>query len=239
MPSPIRSGHWSALSALDDRDAYRETRGRFAKHIEAGVYLRLTDGRFTVLSLDWDRCSSMIGVGGGSVRPSLTAASLPPTAERVSSMVEAYEEKIACLSRTSSEEMFAVRALARALDDGLRLPLPRLHLVHQEWRLAEGGRIDLLGVNPGSRRLAVIELKKSATEARRVDPKKGGDAWAQALHYAELLFAQRSEYYPLFEKLARAMAELHDGPEPMKTLELDVSLRPETHVLWPADFDAR
>jgi len=79
----------------------------------------------------------------------------------------------------------------------------------------------------------VVELKKSEAAANKVDPKKGGDAWAQAARYAKVLYQHRDTYYEFFGRLARTMAKLHDAPLAMQKVQIDPEKTPATAVWWP------
>jgi Holliday junction resolvase-like predicted endonuclease len=113
------------------------------------------------------------------------------------------------------------------------LPKLKLLFIQQEWRLAVRGKIDILAIDANTRRLAVVEVKSSQREARAVDAKKGGDALAQAKQYAVQIHEERQALFPFFERLARALARAHDGPEWMKTVTLDPEQTPQAFVCWP------
>lgn len=122
--------------------------------------------------------------------------------------------------------------LAQAMKAGLQLP-GGLHLVCQEWRLpvasGRGDKLDLLAVDLGARALVVIELKRSWEATQKVD-RHGRDAEEQAEHYAELLYEHRQVLYPFFERVARALARHHDGPEAMRSQSLDPGHHPRAIV---------
>jgi len=204
----------------------------YRTHVGCPVYLRPTDSGFTVLSLDHRRCSSMIGVGGRGTRQHVLTR-LPPGEAQVLRAWQGYQQKLASLRRGSEEERFALRIVARALEDGLRLPGGDLFFLHQEWRLPQGGRLDLLAVRPSAQRLVVIELKGSQNEARRHDHAKGGDAWDQARGYAAEIHRHRGELYPFFQRLARVMGRHHNAPRLMREVVLAPEQPPEVCVLWP------
>jgi hypothetical protein len=103
-----------------------------------------------------------------------------------------------------------------------------------EWpvHLSNGstGKIDLLGFNPSTRRLVVVELKASAANARKPDP-NGWDAARQADEYADSIWEGRSELYPFFDRLIAAQAAVYvPGAQ---VASIDTSLRPTTTVWWP------
>jgi hypothetical protein len=229
----LREGHYRALEQIEDPTAYDVTRNLYEEHIGGhGVYLRPTDAGFTVVSLDFERCGSMVEVGEeGTQQHSLRR--LPPDARQVARACEGYEAKVATLERICEKERFSLAIVARALADDLSLPRAGTYFVHQDWRLPEGDTLDLLGVEPASGRLLAIVLEGSRAEARAEDPSKGGDARAQAKLYADLLYRDRRELYPFFERLARALARHHRGPEALRSLRLDPARRPRCAVWWP------
>jgi hypothetical protein len=117
----------------------------------------------------------------------------------------------------------------------------RLHLAHtpwifvaHEWRLhlssGSTGKIDLLGFDPGSRRLVVIELKASAAHAVKPDP-NGWDAARQADQYADAIREGRDELYPFFDRLIAAQQHLYVSGGGLPAI--DMSKRPTTAVWWP------
>lgn len=230
--SIVTRGHLRAVAQLEQAAGYRETRALYAAAVPHGVYLRPTDRGFTVLSLDWERCGSMIGVGGREDRDH-ELRELPPDAEHVSKAVAGYDAKRSSLARHCVEEHCAARAIARAFERDLELPEPGLCFVHQEWRLPGRVRIDILGVDLTTRRWVIVELKRSAAEATRTSARKGGDAAAQARAYTLALQEHRAELYPYFQRVARALARHHDGPPAMRALEVDPDHVPETLVAWP------
>lgn len=229
----VREGHLHAL-ALVESDAYRTTLDRYAEHLGVnGVYLRPTEQGLTVISTDPRRCPKMLGVGArDSGQEHLSR--LPPTDEQVRVAVEGFREKVRTVRDRKPEEQFSLSLLARALGTGLGLP-ESLHLVCQEWRLPTedgGDKLDLLAVDLSARALVVVELKRSHDAARAPD-RHGRDAAAQADHYADLLHQHRQALYPYFQRLARALARHHDGPEAMRTLLLDPEQRPRALVWTP------
>jgi hypothetical protein len=220
---------------FQDRDSVATTLSRYDAHLGANnVYLRPTEDGFTVISLDYQHCASMIGVDEKKSHTEKLQA-IPPSEEQVRVAVEGYRRKRDALQRSSEEERFALQKIRYALAHGLQLPDCNWFFIHQEWRMPTttgGGKLDLLAVNPSARQLVVIELKGSRAKTSERD-KHGRDALQQAEHYAEVLWQHKDETYPFFEKLARAMARVYDGPETMLEVELDRSLPPATAVWWP------
>lgn len=231
----ITDGHRRILAMLQDLDAMKQTLSLYHAHLgKNGVYLRLTDRGFTVISLDHEHCASMIGVGDRDSGDENLAA-IPPTEEQVLSAVEGYRRKRDSLQRSSDEERFALRTIRHALEHGLKLPGKDWYFIHQEWRMPTalgGGKLDLLAVEPEAKRLVVVELKGSKAKTTARD-KHGRNAQQQAEHYAEVLWQRKEETYPFFDDLARAMALVHGGPDSMHALELDRNMNPMTAVWWP------
>lgn len=225
-------GHRRALAMLEDAVACRTTIAMYERELGASsVYLRLTGTGFTVMSLD-QKQSSMVGVGGRS-SGSCTIKSLPPGEEDVRRACALYRGKIATLKRPSKEERFAILLIGGALMEGLSLPRAGTSFIHQEWKLPSGKKVDLLGIEPGQGRLVVVELKASEKEARQVDARKGGTAWDQARGYSDELHAGRADFYPFFERVARAMAQIYGGHDDLRRVTLDRSRPPATAVAWP------
>jgi hypothetical protein len=232
--SAVRAGHLRAVAQLEAVDAVHDTLALYRAVMRSrhGVYLRPTHQGFTVLSLDHERCSAMVAVGAvGTTHHNLTR--LPAQSAFVERAVRGYETKIAGMGRASPEERYSLNLVSGALSAGLILEGLGVHFVSQEWRFPVGGRMDILGVDLAQRRLVVVELKASARHAAKVDARKGGDATQQAEAYAELLFRERAVLYPFFERLARAMARIYQGPEAMKQLRLDMTLGPSVLVAAP------
>ncbi|UJR81531.1 hypothetical protein [Sandaracinus amylolyticus] len=226
----MRDGHRRAVEELERGDDYLATRAAYGR-IPGGVYLRPTERGLVVLGLDAS-CASMIGVGGRD-REDHVLTRLPPSPEHVARALAGYDAKRATLARPSLEERHALRLMAGALGGDLALPWPDTYFVHQEWRFEDRTKIDLLAVDPSRGRWIVIELKKSEAAARAHDPKKGGDAWAQARAYASRLHAQRAELYPFFQRIARALAAHHGSPGAMRELRVDPEHLPDVIVAWP------
>jgi hypothetical protein len=172
----------------------------------------------------------MIGVGGRGTNEH-TVRTLPPDPARVARALAGYHAKRTSLRRPSTEETYALRLIASALCGDLSLG--PAYFVTQEWRLPSGGKLDLLCADPHERCLVVVELKDSKAAARRSDPGKGGDAWAQARSYAAELHEHRLELYPFFERLGRALARHHGAPAEMRALTLDPDRAPRALVSWP------
>ena len=232
--SALREGHMRAVSLFSDVDAYHETRARYRSVVgPRSVYLRPTNDRLTVINLDYEADGAMVGVGANG---SEYLTQLPPSLRQIQSALADYREKLSRGSRQrySAEERNALSLISRALDGGQSLPgFPGVFFVHQEWRFPNGQKLDILGIEPSASRLLVLELKSSETDAKKFDAKKGGDAWGQAKHYADLLFQHRAQLYPFFADLAKAMALLHGGPALVRDVELDIELRPRIAVGWP------
>lgn len=226
----VTRGHLRSLEQLERRSDYLETRALYAAHIPAGVYLRPTNRGFTVVSLDAAACEKMVGVGGSP--KTCTLGSLPPARAVVADAIARYREKLPTLERGRPEDLFSLRVVARALDGDLELPHAGLYFVHQEWRLP-GLRIDLVAVDPRRGRFSTVELKATQRHAERADAKKGGTALAQAERYARALHERRTELYPYFERLARALACHHGGPRQMQELRVDPEHVPDACVAWP------
>ena len=121
----------------------------------------------------------------------------------------------------------------------MSLPAKGVYFVHQEWKLPDGSKLDLLGVEPATGRLVVIELKDSEQAARKNDGKKGGDAWRQAEHYARLVYEHREDLYPFFERLARAQARGVAAAEQLAELRVSMELEPRQLVWWPGSLGGR
>lgn len=229
----VTRGHRRSVSMLEVTDAAAETISAFQKALGGvRVFLRPVDAGLTVMSLDVERCRSMISVGAASGRGVLKR--LPPLSERINTMVGAYEHKRNNLARGSLEELFSLRLIAAALANKLRLSgTPWLFVAH-EWRVPlsneSNGKIDLLGFDPSTRRLVVIELKASEAAARKRDP-NGWDATRQANEYADAIFQGRAELYPFFDRLIAAQTKVYSSNA--EILSLDTSLRPTTTVWWP------
>lgn len=229
----VTVGHLRSLALLEDRPAAGRTISSFRSALGGvDLLLRPVDAGLTVMSLDVERCDSMISVGAPGGGGLLT--SLPPSPEETQSMVAAYELKRGRLGRASGEERFSLRLIAAALADELRLAQTRWIFVAHEWRvhLANGstGKIDLLGFDPVARRLVVIELKASAAHATKPDP-NGWDAARQADQYADAIWEGRDELYPFLDRLIAAQAQLYASGDALPAI--DVSKRPTTAVWWP------
>jgi hypothetical protein len=229
----IRVGHERTVLLLEDVASYRQTLHLYREVLGHGVYLRPTDAGLTVISLDHETDASMVGVGMDQRQHCLQQ--LPPTAAAVRAAYAGYLKKLIRMKRSSKEERFALELLSNALEGDLSLPITGVYLVHQEWRFPEGGRLDILGVDPVRSQLVVIELKSSGQAAQKPEAKKVGNALAQAEDYADRLFRLRQVFYPFFQRLARAMARAHGAPPAMVGVELDPQLRPRAEVLWPGE----
>lgn len=228
--SPVRRGHWRSLEQIENSERYKRTRALYRETLGGvDVFLRPTASSLTVLSLDADNCSSMIGVGARNTKQH-ALYSLPPDLEKVRIAVAGYEAKRASLMRPSTEETYALHLVASALANGLKLDSG--YFITQEWRLPTSGKIDILCANPKERRLVVLELKRSKAEAYKAQG-NSANAWGQAENYADMVYQHRNELYPFFERLGRALAKNHDAPAEMRELNLDYDRRPSVLVSWP------
>ncbi|MGB5038487.1 MAG: hypothetical protein WBQ66_17900, partial [Blastocatellia bacterium] len=61
--APITDGHLRTLAMLGNTDDIKRTLALYRTALDAEVYLRLTADGLTVMSLDVERCRSMISVG--------------------------------------------------------------------------------------------------------------------------------------------------------------------------------
>jgi hypothetical protein len=232
--SQLVAGHWASLALLAEAEAVRETLDRYERALGSPVYLRVTGAGLTVMSLDVERCRSMISVGSRDRRDDILNA-LPPDRERVRSAVAGYEAKRDGLARGSVEERFALEQIAAALQSGLQLPGTGWLFVHQEWRLRlpEGpGKIDLLAFDPASRRLVVIECKAGERDVRKPD-RHGWPAARQADEYAAAIWRSRDELYPYLGALALAMGRAYAPDVDEGSFVLDAAAPPTTAVWWP------
>jgi len=229
----VTPGHLRSVSMLEDTDAAAETISSFREALGGvEILLRPVDAGLTVMSLDVERCGSMISVGARGGGGTLT--SLPPSSDRITSMASAYEGKQEDLARESLEELFSLRLVASALASQLRLSAAPWLFVAHEWRVhlsnESNGKIDLLGFDPSTRRLVVIELKASAADARKLD-QNGWDAATQADEYASAIWEGRSELYPFFDRLIATQAAVYAPDD--QVASIDTSSRPTTTVWWP------
>jgi hypothetical protein len=232
---PVREGHWAALDLLADQEAYLQTRAIYRGELgPRSVYLRPTDGKLTAINVDYASEGAMVGVGDQRTQ---YLTRLPPSIEYVQNACRGHYDKVAAGTRTDrklDEARYAMALVGSALDSDLSIAgLPGVYFVHHEWRLAAGKLVDIVAVEPAENRLVVIELKRSESEARRVDAKKGGNAWDQAQGYADLLYKQRFEYYPFFCREAQVLGALHDAPPNVQMAEVHVTLKPRVEVMWP------
>jgi hypothetical protein len=228
------AGHWASLALLGDTDAVRSTLDLYRSALGTDVYLRLTGNGLTVMSLDVERCRSMISVGPRDRRDDVLRA-LPPGDDRVAAAAAGYVAKRDGLGRAAVEERFALEQIAAALSDGLRLGDSGWLFLHQEWRLTlpEGpGKIDLLAFDPACRQLVVIECKASARDVPKRD-RHGWPAARQADEYAAAIWRARDGLYPFFGELARAMCRVYAPGALPDSFVLDGGLRPATAVWWP------
>ena len=227
----IRNGHWKALENLQDGKAYRETRELYREELGGiDVFLCPAEKGLTVVSLDFENCPSRIGVGADNTNQ-CTLNKIPPDPKTVRHAVKGYETKRASMMRASGEERHGLRLIADALSNGLVLGPG--HVVTMEWRLPSRQRVDLLCANPKQECLVVIELKQSEAMARKVERKKGGNAWDQAQNYADEIYEHRQELYPFFEQLGRTLAQNHSAVTDLRNLNLDINTRPRALVSWP------
>jgi hypothetical protein len=228
----VTAGHERALDLLADKSSVEQTLAMYrARMGDVALYLRPTDAGLTVLSLDSQRCSSMISVGAANGGGLLKA--LPPSPAEVERAVADYEHKRDTLQRASAEERFVLGLMAGALRDRLRLAGTEWLFLHQEWRLTlpvGPGKVDLLAVDPRTGRVVVIECKKSAVAAEAKD-RHGLDAAQQADAYAAVIWEHRRELYPFFERLLGAIAAVY-APG-LGAVSLDPTGAPTTAVWWP------
>ena len=221
----IREGHWKALEQLRDGKAYEETRELYREELGGiDVFLCPTEKGLTIFSLDFENCPSRIGVGADDNQ--CTLSKLPPDPKAVKHAVKGYEAKRVSMTRSSIEERYGMRLIAKALSKGLLLdadPDPG-YIIAMEWRLSSGQRIDILCADPKQECLVVIELKRRKT---------GSSAWGQAQSYADRIYEDRQELYPFFEQLGRTLAQNHGAPAELRNLNLDLKRRPRVLVSWP------
>lgn len=230
----VTAGHRRSLALLADAASVRVTLDMYRAEVGTDVYLRLTSDGLTVMSLDVDRCQSMIGIGTRGKRDDLLK-SLPPAADAVRVAGAGYAAKRDSLGRGSIEERFALEQIAAALSNGLELGGTGWLFLHQEWRivLPEGpGKVDLLAIDPAQRRLVVIECKASPAEVGALDS-HGWTAAEQADAYSRAMWVARDEVYPFFGELVRAMAEIYAPDAELGSFDLDHSCPPTTAVWWP------
>lgn len=232
----VTPGHLHSVALLEARTVAAETIAAFRDALGADVLMRPVDAGLTVMSLDAEGCDSMISVGAPGGGGLLTTQ--PPSPEHIAAMVAAYEQKRARLARASEEERFSLRLIAAAMADQLHLAQTPWIFVAHEWRLhlsnGSTGKIDLLGFDPGARRLVAIELKASAAHAAKPDP-NGWDAARQADEYADAIWEGRDELYPFFDRLIAAQHHLYASGVELPTI--DTSTRPTTAVWWPETAD--
>ena len=226
MSLAVRPGHLRSLERLEDHEAHRRTIDDYAREMqEIPVYLRPTDDGLTVLSLDYTRCTSMIGVGTRDTEEHKLRGDLPPSKDKIRQAVAGYWDKVNSLQRVSREEQFALRIMRQAYDRGLAMGTSGLYFVAQEWRLPSG-KLDILAIRPEQGRLVVVELKSDEQAAR-------GSADEQGRGYAQEIYSYRRELYPFFQRLARAMARVHGAGAGMDEVVLDEGMEPEVVVAWP------
>jgi len=232
--SAVTDGHRRALALLTKTADIAETLQRYRSALDGEVYLRPTADGLTAMSLDAERCPSMISVGSRGKRDDVLKV-CPPTVEKVQHAVDGYIHKRDSLRRESVEERFSVGRIAGGLANRLVLPGSDWLFLHQEWRLSlpEGpGKVDLLAVDLSERRLVVIECKASADEVTVPDA-HGWKAAKQADEYAEAIWLKRGELYPFFSDLLRAMAAVYAPDDGLELFTLDPERRPTTSVWWP------
>lgn len=232
--SAVRGGHREALRLLQDTKSVQVALRLYRDAIGAPVYLRVTDRGLTVISLDHAQCKSMIGVGPRHPKMEYLTR-LPPSPEYVQQAAHGYILKRDTLARESNEEQFALECICHAFEHSLQLPNSTLYFVHQEWRMpteSGGDKLDLLAVDIKANELVVVELKSSLAKTHQRN-KHGRDASEQAQHYASIIHANRLEFYPFFQELAQATAEVWGGPTEMKTLELSPDHVPRCEVWTP------
>jgi hypothetical protein len=236
----VTAGHERALALLQRTGDVQITLERYRSAAGTDVYLRPTNAGLVVLSLDWEGCRSMIGVGSRDGRDHVLT-SLPPDPSAVESAVTGYVEKRDSLRRASAEEQFSLRCVDHALRHRLRLPTERddLRFLHQEWRLPQLGRgvkIDLLAFDPSARQLVVIECKDSQQTATFGDGRPLAAA-EQAQQYADVVWEHRDELYSFFERLGTALGAIYDASPLDGEFTLDPTLPPRTLIWWPGHPD--
>lgn len=224
----LRAGHWRSLLLLEDTAAVRSTLAAYAEAASTAVYLRPTKQGLVVLSLDADRCRSMVGIGAARTRQHLLR-SLPPSRQAVAAAADGYRQKVAALRRSSAEDRFALRCIGHALRHRLQLPGTGLLFVHQEWRLPDGGKIDLLAVDPADGQLHVIELK--------ADPGDVAAAEVQARRYADAVHAAAGELAPFLTRLLAAHAAIYAPGSPVPAV--GGAAVPAVQVWWPGGRGGR
>lgn len=199
MSTAVTAGHWRSLELLERTDDARSLIDRFDERLPVGrIHLRPTSAGLQPIVLD-PATSKFIGAGGPLTALDLDDASLDAA---VSDFARKSEQAVG----SKPEEQFSMGLVSAALDSALRLPTSELRLVAHEWRLASGARIDLLGFDPATSDLVVVELKASASSE--------DDAVEQARGYVESLRSDRGELVPYFERLLLAMKALfgsHDS----------------------------
>ena len=232
--APITDGHLRTLAMLGNTDDIKRTLALYRAALDGEVYLRLTADGLTAMSLDAERCRSMISVGSRGMNDDVLKA-CPPTLDAVRAAVKGYTLKRDSLGRGSVEEQFSVARIAGALSNHLVLPNTDWLFLHQEWRLLlpEGpGKIDLLAVDQRERRLVVIECKASTIEVD-VQDRHGWVAAQQADAYGDAVWAARDDLYPFFSELLHAMAAIYAPDALLESFALDPAQRPTTAVWWP------
>lgn len=233
----VTAGHLRSLAMLEDLVAVSGTVEAFKNALGGvGVLLRPVDAGLTVMSLDIERCASMISVGSAYGGGTLT--SLPPSTDLIRSMVMGYEIKRDSLARGSVEELFSLRLIAGSLLDNLRLAGTEWIFVAHEWRVhlsnGSNGKIDLLAFDPSTRRLVAIELKASENEVRKPDA-NGWDAARQADEYGDAIWRDRADLYPFFDRLIAAQTNV--SARGLTLGAIDLNTRPTTAVWWPDPVD--
>jgi hypothetical protein len=235
---PIRRGHELGLKMMENEEAVRKTLRLYNLFLaDFGVYLRIVEKGLTVISLDYAKCHCMIGVGGRGTED-VYLQGLPPTIAQVRSGHKGYLDKCRSLNRNSPEERFSLECVHHALSNGCKLARSGLYFIHQEWRLPTGNngdKLDILAVDVHSHELVVIELKRSEAEIQSRSKHERG-AEGEAAYYAGVLHSYRSEYYPFFQRLARAMAKIYDGPKEMNEIELKPDHMPRIEVWFPPNI---
>lgn len=230
----VTDGHRRTLALLSNTVDITQTLERYRAALGGEVYLRPTAEGLTVMSLDAERCCSMISVGSRGKRDDVLKV-CPPAVDAVQRAVDGYIQKRDSLRRVSVEEQLSVDRIAGALANRLVLPDSDWLFLHQEWRLPlpEGpGKIDLLAVDRRERRLVVIECKASVDDVDVPDT-HGWVAAQQADAYAEALWVARDELYPFFSDMLRAMAAIYAPEDGMGSFALDPDRHPTTAVWWP------
>ncbi len=240
----VTKGHKNTLILLEnEKTDIQRTLQDYKKLLKFPVYLRPTEKGFTVLSLN-PKDKSMIGVGGKNTQQHIIT-SLPINSHFIEKAVTGYNSKASDQKRKSVEESFSTKIISYALQHKLKLPWKSedLFFIHQEWRFPKKDnvsilRLDMLAVNREGR-LVVIEFKKNKEEAIVKNTKKGGDAIEQAKIIANLLFKNKRECYPFFQRLLAAQSHIYNGENFLKSnnfIKMEMPLYRASYPIENSDF---